>query len=67
MIAHRPGVIAAVDSIAVLGNGQLTAIGPRDEILRKVIRPIQAADPASGGGGQPGTTVMGQVAAAATA
>jgi ABC-type protease/lipase transport system fused ATPase/permease subunit len=38
VIAHRPGVLAAVDLIAVVGNGQITAIGPRDEILQKAVK-----------------------------
>jgi ABC-type protease/lipase transport system fused ATPase/permease subunit len=31
-------VLAAADKVAVIGGGQLTAIGPRDEVLRKVLR-----------------------------
>jgi ATP-binding cassette subfamily C protein len=38
VIAHRPGVLAAVDLIAVVGNGQITAFGPRDEILQKAVK-----------------------------
>ena len=38
VIAHRPTVLAAADKVAVIGGGQLTAIGPRDEVLRKVLR-----------------------------
>ena len=41
VVAHRPGVLAAVDHVAVIGNGQLTAFGPRDEVLRKALRPPQ--------------------------
>lgn len=32
-IAHRPSVLQAVDFVAVIQNGRMTAIGPRDEIL----------------------------------
>jgi len=43
VIAHRPSVLAAADTVAVIGGGQLTAIGPKDEILRKVLRhPVTA-------------------------
>lgn len=42
-IAHRPGVLAAVDTIAVIGNGQMTAFGPRDEVLQKAVKPQQGA------------------------
>jgi ATP-binding cassette subfamily C protein len=38
VIAHRPTVLSAADKVAVIGGGQLTAIGPRDEVLRKVLR-----------------------------
>jgi ATP-binding cassette subfamily C protein len=43
VIAHRPSVLQAADLVAVMGNGQLTAFGPRDEILRKVLQPKVAA------------------------
>ncbi|MEQ1576220.1 MAG: type I secretion system permease/ATPase [Hyphomicrobium sp.] len=43
VIAHRSGILAAVDKVAVIGNGQLTAFGPRDEVLRKAVRPPPAA------------------------
>ncbi|MDX2308545.1 MAG: type I secretion system permease/ATPase [Hyphomicrobium sp.] len=38
VVAHRSGVLAAVDKVAVMGNGQLTAFGDRDEILKKATR-----------------------------
>jgi ATP-binding cassette subfamily C protein len=38
VIAHRPSVLTAADKVAVIGGGQLTAIGPRDEVLGKVLR-----------------------------
>ena len=38
VIAHRPSLLSSADMVAVIGNGQLTAIGPRDEMLRKVLR-----------------------------
>lgn len=39
IIAHRPAVLQAVDLVGVIGNGQLTAFGPRDEIIRRATRP----------------------------
>jgi ATP-binding cassette subfamily C protein len=43
VIAHRPSVLAAADLVAVITAGQLTAFGPKDEILRKVLRqPVTA-------------------------
>ena len=43
VIAHRPVVLRVADTVAVIGGGQLTAIGPRDEVMRKVLRhPVTA-------------------------
>ena len=33
IVAHRPSALAAVDLLAVVQNGRLTAFGPKDEIL----------------------------------
>ena len=44
VIAHRPTVLSAADKVAVIGGGQLTAIGPKDEVLRKVLRQPVAAE-----------------------
>ncbi len=41
VVAHRPTVLQAVDLVAVVGNGQLTAFGPRDEVIRKATKPGQ--------------------------
>ena len=42
VVAHRPTVLQAVDLVAVVGNGQLTAFGPRDEVIRKATKPVAA-------------------------
>ena len=43
VIAHRPTVLSVADLVAVISGGQLTAVGPKDEILRKVLRhPVTA-------------------------
>ena len=41
IIAHRPGGLSAVDKLAVLANGQLQAFGPKEEVLAKVIQPVE--------------------------
>jgi PrtD family type I secretion system ABC transporter len=42
VVAHRPSVLTTADQVAVISGGQLTAFGPRDEVLRKVLRqPLQ--------------------------
>jgi ATP-binding cassette subfamily C protein len=38
VVAHRPSVLTGADKVAVIGGGQLTAIGPKDEVLGKVLR-----------------------------
>jgi ATP-binding cassette, subfamily C, bacterial len=43
VIAHRPSALAAADLIAMIGAGQFTAFGPKDEVLKKVLRqPIRS-------------------------
>jgi ATP-binding cassette subfamily C protein len=37
VIAHRPSALAAIQQILVLGEGRVTAYGPREEIFRKVL------------------------------
>jgi ATP-binding cassette subfamily C protein PrsD len=38
IVAHRPSVLSAADKVAAISGGQLAAFGPRDEVLRKVLR-----------------------------
>jgi ATP-binding cassette subfamily C protein len=45
VIAHRPSVLTAADSVAVFSAGQLTAFGPKDEVLRKVLRQVGPSGP----------------------
>lgn len=42
IVAHRPSVLAAVDQVLVLNQGQQQAFGPRDEVLRSVLRPTSS-------------------------
>ncbi|WP_306223460.1 type I secretion system permease/ATPase [Bosea beijingensis] len=42
IITHRPAAIAGVDQIAILADGRLQAIGPRDQILKNVIQQTTA-------------------------
>ena len=43
VIAHRPSALAGVDLVLALLNGQPQAFGPRDDVLRKVLAPREAA------------------------
>lgn len=38
VIAHRPSAISAVDLLLVLRDGEVAALGPRDEVLAKTVR-----------------------------
>jgi ABC-type protease/lipase transport system fused ATPase/permease subunit len=39
VIAHRASALAAVDQVLLLNQGRQQALGPRDEVLRTVLRP----------------------------
>jgi len=39
VIAHRPSALAAVDQVLVLAHGRQQALGPKEEVLRSVLRP----------------------------
>ena len=38
VIAHRPSAIASVDLLAFMANGQIQSIGPKEEVLRKIMK-----------------------------
>ena len=40
VVAHRPSALAGIDQILVLRDGQMQICGPRDEILRQMVRPL---------------------------
>lgn len=39
VIAHRGSVLAAVDQVMVMADGRMQACGPKEEVLRRVLRP----------------------------
>jgi len=43
IIAHRPALIAGVDKLLVLKQGQVELFGPRNEIVHRVTRVVHAA------------------------
>jgi len=45
VIAHRAAALVAVDLVMAMANGQVQAFGPKEDVLRKVLRPA-AANPA---------------------
>ena len=54
VIAHRPSVLAAVDLVAVIQDGRLTAFGPKEAILgrSKPAAPAPVSAPALSGTGE---------------
>ncbi|MCJ2075429.1 type I secretion system permease/ATPase [Methylobacterium sp. E-016] len=39
VIAHRPSALAAVDLILTMADGRIQTFGPKDEVLKRVLRP----------------------------
>ena len=43
VVAHRPSALAACDLILMMNDGKVTAFGPKDEVLGKILRyPVPA-------------------------
>ncbi len=38
IMTHRPAAIGQCDRLLVLENGRITAMGPRDDVLRSMLR-----------------------------
>ncbi|WP_147048037.1 type I secretion system permease/ATPase [Methylobacterium gnaphalii] len=47
VVAHRPNVLSTVDLILALSDGRIADFGPKDEVLRRLLRPapVPASDP----------------------
>lgn len=48
VVAHRPSALAAVDMVLVMAEGRAQAFGPKDEVLKRVLRPTSVPEPTSG-------------------
>ena len=55
VIAHRPSALAAVDLILMMADGRAQAFGPKDEVLKRVLRPASVPVETRAGGAQPGS------------
>lgn len=40
IISHRPGVLAYVDTLLVMNDGHVVAVGPRDQVLAQLQAPV---------------------------
>ena len=45
LIAQRAGIMVQVDKMLVLQAGTVTGFGPREEVLRKLRRPVSPPPP----------------------
>lgn len=45
VVAHRPSALAGVDTVLVMGNGRAQLVGPKDEVMRKLVQPAPSAQP----------------------
>nr|WP_319382287.1 type I secretion system permease/ATPase [uncultured Roseibium sp.] len=41
VIAHRPSAIATVDKILCLKDGKMAGFGPKEDVLKQVVQPVQ--------------------------
>jgi ATP-binding cassette subfamily C protein LapB len=42
MITHRPPLLALVDRVMVVDGGKIVMNGPRDEVMKQIMRPAAA-------------------------
>tara|TARA_R110002110_G_scaffold159567_1_gene357413 strand:+ start:2826 stop:4646 length:1821 start_codon:yes stop_codon:yes gene_type:complete len=54
VVAHRPSILRHIDKILVMQDGMVRMIGPRDEVLARVMPNASAADPGRSDTIQPG-------------
>ena len=53
VVAHRPKALEAVDHVLVVGDGRVQSFGPKEEVLRTVLRtpvPLKVVADSQGGG-----------------
>jgi ATP-binding cassette subfamily C protein len=57
VVAHRPKALEAVDHVLVMGDGEMQSFGPKEDVLKKVLRPAAPLRVvADGNGGGPWTS-----------
>jgi len=50
VIAHRPAALANIDKVLAMVGGHIQALGPKEDVLRKVLTTVpESAAPAAGG------------------
>ncbi len=53
VIAHRPSALAGVDMVLMMNEGRAQAFGPKDEVLKRVLRPAPVFGTAPAGAARP--------------
>lgn len=61
VITHRPSGLASVDQVAVMMEGRIKSIGPRDEVLQGMIQKVATVVENPGGAPVPATAVRPSV------
>lgn len=46
VVAHRPSALASLDTVMLINEGRIQALGPKDEVLAQIIRPPSQSDTA---------------------
>ncbi len=49
VVSHKPSLLASMDKIMMLNNGQVALYGPREEVMKKMMGAVQQARQASQG------------------
>jgi len=50
VIAHRPAALASIDKVLAIAGGHIQALGPKEDVLRKVLTTVPEAAVAAAGG-----------------
>jgi PrtD family type I secretion system ABC transporter len=50
VVAHRPKALEGVDHVLVVGDGKVQSFGPREDVLKRVLKPLKVVADGQGGG-----------------
>lgn len=50
VIAHRPSALANVDKVMAMADGKVQVLGPKEDVLRKVLAPVATSSAVNGSG-----------------
>ena len=55
VIAHRPAALANIDKVMAMASGHVQALGPKEDVLRKVLTAVPSAAATQAAAGRTGT------------